>query len=82
MSPILLPCLARRLLAVLALNLATDAVVQPALVTPDKLTDGVAATFAPFAFYRDSQLVGFDIEFIQAVGAKLGLEPVPTHTAA
>jgi polar amino acid transport system substrate-binding protein len=56
-----------------------DAQAKPDLIAPGKLTYGVAATFAPFEYQKDGKLVGFDIEFIDAVGKKLGLTPVPLN---
>lgn len=47
-----------------------------ALVTPGQLTYGTAATFAPFEFQADGKLSGFDIDLIEAIGAKLKLKPV------
>lgn len=64
-------------LALLGLPQASPA--QPVLVAPGKLTYGVAATFAPFEFYQDGKLVGFDIEFIEAMAKVMRLDPVPTH---
>jgi polar amino acid transport system substrate-binding protein len=52
---------------------------KPALLTPGKLTYGVAATFAPFEYQKDGKLVGFDIEFIDAVAKKLGLSTKPLN---
>jgi len=45
------------------------------LVEKGQLTFGVAATFAPFEFKDGTQLAGFDIDLIQALGKKLNLEP-------
>jgi polar amino acid transport system substrate-binding protein len=45
------------------------------LVEKGQLTYGVAATFAPFEFKDGTQLAGFDIDLIQALGKKLNLEP-------
>ena len=49
-------------------------VAPAALVEKGLLTYGVAATFAPFEFKDNNQLVGFDIDLIQAIAKKLGLE--------
>jgi len=49
------------------------------LIAPGKLTYGVAATFAPFEYQKDGKLVGFDIEFIEAVAHKMGLTTVPLN---
>lgn len=49
------------------------------LVAPGKLTYGVAASFAPFEFSQNGKLVGFDIEFAEALAGKLGLAPVPVN---
>lgn len=76
------PSIIRRALPVLLLAfaaLAPRAEAQvPALqlLTPGKLTYGVAATFAPFEYMVDGKFVGFDIEFGEAIARKMGLEPV------
>lgn len=44
------------------------------LVTPGKLTYGVAATYPPFEYMENEQYTGFDIEFIQLIAEQLGLE--------
>jgi polar amino acid transport system substrate-binding protein len=60
--------------------LAQSPAVPPAsLVEPGKLTYGVAATFAPFEFSKDGKLVGFDIEFADALARHLGLTPTPVN---
>ncbi len=51
----------------------------PEMVSPGKLTYGTAATFAPFEFSQDGKLVGFDIEFGDALAGKLGLAPVAVN---
>jgi polar amino acid transport system substrate-binding protein len=71
-------------LAILAASVfATQAGAQPApgpaLVAGGKLTYGTAATFAPFEFQKDGAFTGFDIEFGDAVAAKMGLAPVITN---
>lgn len=65
------------LLALLALpGLArAQTAAAPNLVGPGKLTYGVAATFAPFEFQENGRNTGFDIDFIAAVAAKMGLAP-------
>ncbi|MFE3837226.1 ABC transporter substrate-binding protein [Pseudogemmobacter sonorensis] len=64
--------------AVLSGSLAFTAHAQGldgvALVEPGKITYGVAASFAPFEFVQDGKLSGFDIEFIDALAEKLGVE--------
>jgi polar amino acid transport system substrate-binding protein len=73
--------LARRLLlaalamAPLAAAAQTALAPPPGLLTPGRLTYGVAATFAPFEYMVDGKFVGFDIEFGEAIAKKLGLEP-------
>lgn len=47
-----------------------------ALVDKGSLTYGVAATFAPFEYMDAGKMVGFDIDLIAAVAAKLSLKPV------
>lgn len=49
------------------------------LATPGKLSYGVAATFAPFEYSLDGKLVGFDIEFADAIAKVLKLEPAPLN---
>ena len=57
-------------------SMGTQALAQtPALAVPGKLSYGVAATFAPFEYTVDGKLAGFDIEFIEAIGKALKLEP-------
>ena len=43
------------------------------------LTYGVAATFAPFEYQKDSKLTGFDIDMIGALSKKLGVEAKPMN---
>ncbi|GGJ18273.1 ABC transporter substrate-binding protein [Neoroseomonas lacus] len=56
-----------------------SAQATPSLITPGKLTYGVAATFAPFEFMLDGRMAGYDIEFGEAVARKMGLEPNPVN---
>jgi len=51
----------------------------PGQVTAGRLTYGTAATFAPFEFSQDGRLVGFDIEFGEAIARQMGLEPAPLN---
>ena len=44
------------------------------LVNDGFLTYGVAATFPPFEYKQGDKLVGFDIEFGEAIAEKLGLK--------
>lgn len=78
-----IPAGLRRLAATLALAIVAtgSAYAQPvpALVAPGKLSYGVAATFAPFEYSQDGKLTGFDIEFIEAIGKALRLEPAPLN---
>jgi polar amino acid transport system substrate-binding protein len=70
----------RRALAWLLVVAPALALAQPpGLLTPGKLTYGVAATFAPFEYQVDGKYVGFDIEFGEAIAKKMGLEPVITN---
>jgi polar amino acid transport system substrate-binding protein len=57
--------------------LAQDATVPPPddLVTPGKLTYGVAASFPPYEYQEDGEYKGFDIEMGAALAALMGLEP-------
>lgn len=61
-----------------AMSLAGAAVAQDLegieLVEGDKLTYGVAATFAPFEYMQDGKLTGFDIDLIEGISEKLGIE--------
>ncbi len=63
-------------LGALLLPLAGHAQASLGLQSPGKLTYGTAATFAPFEFQRDGKLVGFDIDFIDAVAKHMALTPV------
>lgn len=58
---------------------ATAADVEPPaeLIESGKLTYGTAATFRPFEYMVDGELVGFDIEFGEALAAAMGLEVKP-----
>lgn len=49
------------------------------LVEKGKLTYGVAATFSPFEFTRDSNLAGFDIDMIGLLSRKLGVATNPMN---
>jgi len=49
------------------------------LVEKGSLTYGVAASFAPFEFQKDSKPVGFDIDMIEALSKKLGAEAKPMN---
>lgn len=82
------PLLRRALLATAAIvAMAAPALAQqapavappPGLVTAGRLTYGTAATFAPFEFMQDGRLVGFDIEFGEAIARQMGLEPAPLN---
>ena len=72
-----LSALLAALLAPLCVATAVPAaqLAPEALVEKGQITYGVAATFAPFEFKDGNQLVGFDIDLIQALAKKLGLEP-------
>lgn len=48
------------------------------LVDGDKLTWGMAATFPPFESMRDGKLVGFDIDMVEAMAAKMKLQSAPS----
>jgi len=69
----------RSLLAAFLAFVALPAAAQPELVAPGRLTYGTAATFAPFEFMQDGRLVGFDIEFGEAIARRMGLEPTPLN---
>jgi len=49
------------------------------LVEKGSLTYGVAASFAPFEFQKDGKPVGFDIDMIEALSKKLGVEAKPMN---
>jgi len=51
----------------------------PTLISPGKLTYGVAASFSPFEFQKDGVFAGFDIEFGAAVAKQMGLAPTPLN---
>jgi polar amino acid transport system substrate-binding protein len=71
--------LALAVLAAIAAPSTGHAQGQPELAVPGKLTYGVAATFAPFEYQKDGKLVGFDVEFLDAVAKKLNLAPAPMN---
>lgn len=53
---------------------STDSGNSYELVTPGKITYGVAATYPPFEYMENEQYVGFDIEFMELIAQELGLE--------
>jgi polar amino acid transport system substrate-binding protein len=55
---------------------AQDTTVQPPdnLVTPGRLTYGVAASFPPYEYTQDGEYAGFDIEMGAALAEIMGLE--------
>jgi polar amino acid transport system substrate-binding protein len=57
--------------------LAQEGSVTPPddLVTPGKLTYGVAASFPPYEYVQDGEYLGFDVEMGAALAAIMGLEP-------
>jgi len=68
--------LATFLVPLCLMEAASAASLAPeALVEKGQLTYGVAASFAPFEYKENNQLVGFDIDLIQALSKKLSLEP-------
>jgi polar amino acid transport system substrate-binding protein len=44
------------------------------LVEAGKLTWGSSPTFTPFEFMRDGKPIGFDVELVEALGKRLGLQ--------
>jgi len=48
------------------------------LVESGKLTWGMAATFPPFESMQDGKLVGFDVDMVEAMTAKMKLQSVPS----
>ena len=70
----------------LALSLTILAFVSPTaraqtplpLVDAGKLTWGVAATFPPFESMVDGKMVGFDVDMVEAMTAKMKLTSVPS----
>lgn len=61
------------------LGLPQRASAQLALIAPGKLTYGIAASYAPFEYFVDGKMVGFDVEFGEAIAGKMGLEPNPVN---
>ena len=59
--------------AVLAQNATVTS--PDGLVTPGKLTYGVAASFPPYEYQQDGEYAGFDIEMAAALAGIMGLEP-------
>lgn len=75
---------ARALTLLLALTAAVSSAVpawaQTAtlpLVDSGKLTWGMAATFPPFESMQDNKLVGFDVDMVEAMAAKMKLSSAP-----
>ncbi len=58
---------------------AAEIKAPPSLVNNGKLTYAVAATFAPFEYQENGKLVGFDIEMINLISERMGLEPNPMN---
>jgi polar amino acid transport system substrate-binding protein len=48
------------------------------LVDAGKLTWGMAATFPPFESMQDAKLVGFDVDMVEAMAAKMKLQSSPS----
>ena len=48
------------------------------LVDSGKLTWGMAATFPPFESMQDGKLVGFDVDMVEAMTAKMKLQSLPS----
>ncbi|MBD1552939.1 ABC transporter substrate-binding protein [Pseudomonas typographi] len=73
------------LAAVLCAPLAVTSAAFAASAAPDawvekgSLTYGVAASFAPFEFVRGGELMGFDIDLVDALASKLAVKPVPLN---
>ncbi len=62
--------------------LGTDgaaAAPAPVLISPGKLTYGVAASFTPFEYQENGVDTGFDIDFGAAIAQKMGLVPTPMN---
>jgi polar amino acid transport system substrate-binding protein len=69
---------------ILAVAIGSSAVAQTVappknLATPGKLSYAVAGSFAPFAFSRDGELVGVDIDLGADLARQMGLEPSPLN---
>ena len=62
------------LAAVLVAGMAAGVEAGPKMLEDGKLTYGTAATFAPFEYQEGDKLVGFDIDFGEALAAKMGLK--------
>ncbi|MGH7152599.1 MAG: ABC transporter substrate-binding protein [Acetobacteraceae bacterium] len=50
----------------------------PDMVSPGKLTWGVSVTFPPFEFEDQGKPAGFDVDLVNALAAKMGLQPALT----
>ena len=61
---------------VFAILLAVCMMLSAAAALADTLTMGTNASFPPYAFYEDNQIVGIDAEIAQAIADKLGMELV------
>jgi polar amino acid transport system substrate-binding protein len=66
------------LMIIAALGGAARAQVQLPLVESGKLTWGTAATFPPFESMQDGKMVGFDVDMVEAMTAKLKLQSAPS----
>ena len=61
---------------VFAILLAVCMMLSAAAALADTLTMGTNASFPPYEFYEDNQIVGIDAEIAQAIADKLGMELV------
>ena len=62
-----------------ASSAAQQAAAPKDLISPGQLTYGTAATFAPFEYQQNGNLVGFDIEFGAALAKAMGLTANPLN---
>ena len=61
-------------LATVFLVAASPRAQTPPLVEAGKLTWGSAATFPPFEFMKDDKALGFDVDMMDAITAKMKLQ--------
>jgi polar amino acid transport system substrate-binding protein len=60
--------------SVVACVTAAAVVAAPAFVTAEKLSVGSDLTYPPFAYMKDGQPAGFDVEFMEALAKQMKLE--------
>ena len=58
---------------------AAEIMAPSSLANSGQLTYAVAATFAPFEYMENGKLTGFDIDMINEISKRMGLETNPMN---